>query len=80
MSSGIKEQKRPGKDFFLRVQDLLIPMCKKSGKEGRRPARLSKDLLVKLKCKKTIYRQWSQGCVSWEECRNMAQMCRHSIR
>ncbi|KFQ60214.1 hypothetical protein N334_01909, partial [Pelecanus crispus] len=68
------------KDIFLRLQELSIPMCKKSGKEGRRPAWLSKDLLVRLKCKKEMHRQWNQGHVSWEEYRDTAQMCRHGIR
>ncbi|KAK4806903.1 LOW QUALITY PROTEIN: hypothetical protein QYF61_012624 [Mycteria americana] len=63
-----------------RTQELSIPMCKKSGKEGRRPAWLSKDLLVKLKCKKEMHRQWKQGHVSWEEYRDSAWMCRDGIR
>jgi len=54
-------------------------MCKKSGGEGRRPTRLSKDLLVKLKHKKEMHRQWNQGHVSWEEYRYVASMCRDGI-
>lgn len=45
------------KDIFLRVEELLIPMYEKSGKEGRRLAWFSKDLLVKLKHKKQMHRQ-----------------------
>ena len=45
------------KDIFLKAQELSIPICKKSGKNGRIPAWLSKDLLVKLKCKKEKHRQ-----------------------
>ena len=52
------------KDILFRAQELSIPMCKKSGKEGRRSAWLSKDLLVKLKYKKEMHRQWNQGQVS----------------
>ena len=55
-------------------------MCKKKGKEGRRLACLNKDLLVILKCKKEMHRQWNQGRVSWEEYREAAQMCRDEIR
>lgn len=51
-------------------------MCK----EGRRPARLSKDILVILECKKAMYRQLNQEHVSWEECRKTDQMCRDEIR
>ncbi|KAK4811145.1 LOW QUALITY PROTEIN: hypothetical protein QYF61_019776 [Mycteria americana] len=62
------------------AQELSIPMCKKSGKEGRRPAWLNKDLLVKLKCKKEMHRQWKQGYASWEEYRDTAQECTDGIR
>ena len=33
------------KDAFHRAQELSIPRCKKSGKEGKRPAWISQDLL-----------------------------------
>ncbi|KFQ69267.1 hypothetical protein N335_01811, partial [Phaethon lepturus] len=68
------------KDAFHRSQEVLIPRCKKSGKEGKRPAWLSGDLLVKLKGKKEMHRQWKQGQVSWEEYRDAAQLCRHGVR
>jgi len=48
------------KDTFHRAQDLSVPMCKKSGKEGKRPAWQSRDLLVKLKGKRELHRQWKQ--------------------
>ncbi|KGL92594.1 hypothetical protein N301_15996, partial [Charadrius vociferus] len=68
------------KDAFLRDQELSIPRCKKPGKEGKRPAWLSQDLLVKLKGKKEMHRQWKQGQVSWEEYRDAAQLCRDGVR
>jgi len=37
------------KDVFHKAQELSIPKYKKSGKEGKRPAWLNRDLLVKLK-------------------------------
>jgi len=46
------------------VQELSIPRFKKSGKEGKRPAWLSRDLLVKLKGKSKPHRQWKQGQIS----------------
>lgn len=42
------------KYIFLRAQEFSIPTHKKSGKEGSRPAWASKDLLVKLECKKEM--------------------------
>jgi len=53
--------------------------CKKSGKEGKRPAWLSQDLLVKPKGKREQHKQWNQGQVSWEEYRNSAQLCRDGV-
>lgn len=58
----------------------MIPMCKKLGKEGRRPAWLCKDHLVKLKHKKEINMQWKQGHTSWEEYRDTAWEFRDGIR
>jgi len=68
------------KDAFHRAQELSIPMCKKSGEEGKRPAWLSQDLLIKLRGRKEMHRQWMQGQVSWEEYRDAAQLCRDDAR
>jgi len=54
------------KNAFHKAQDLPVPRCKKSGNEGKRQAWLSGDLLVKLKGKRELHRQWKQGQVSWE--------------
>ncbi|KFQ57969.1 hypothetical protein N334_08085, partial [Pelecanus crispus] len=68
------------KDTFRRAQELSLPKYKKSGKEGKRPAWLSQDLLVKLKSKRGLHRQWKQGQVSWEEYREAARLCREEVR
>ncbi|KAK4816396.1 hypothetical protein QYF61_016713 [Mycteria americana] len=68
------------KDAFHRAQELSIPRCKKSGKEGKRPAWMSQELLVKLKGKKEMHRQWKQGQVSWEQYRDAAWLCRDGVR
>ena len=59
-------------EAFLRVQELSIPRCSKSGKEGKRPAWLNWDLLVKLESKKKmhrnnkkIHRKWKQRQAPW---------------
>lgn len=54
-------------------------MCKKSGKEGRRPTWMSKDLLVKLKHKIEMHKQWKQGYTSWKEYVDTGWGCRHEI-
>jgi len=67
------------RDAFHRVQEFSLPRCEKSGKDGKRPAWLSRDLLVKLKGKKEMHRQWKQGQVSWEEYKDTAQQCRSGV-
>jgi len=68
------------KDTFHRAQELSIPRHKKSGKEGKRPAWPSRDLLVKLKGKTEMHRQWKQRPVSWEEHRDAPWICRDGVR
>lgn len=67
------------KDIFLITQELAIYLCKKSGKEGRRPTWMSKDLLVKLKHKIEMHKQWKQGYTSWKEYVGTSWVCRHEI-
>ncbi|KFR00034.1 hypothetical protein Y956_06354, partial [Nipponia nippon] len=64
------------KDAFHRTQELSMPRCKKSLKEGKRPA----WLWVKLKGNKRMHRQWEQGLVSWEEYGDAAWLCKDGIR
>ncbi|KFQ68276.1 hypothetical protein N335_06719, partial [Phaethon lepturus] len=68
------------KDVFHRAQELLIPRCKKSGREGKRQAWLSRDLLCKLKGKKEMHRQWKQGWGSWDKYRDAAWLSRDGVR
>ena len=46
------------KEAFLRVQELFIPCCSRSAKEGKEPTWVNWDLLVKLESKKKMHRQW----------------------
>jgi len=46
------------KDTFHRAQELSVLRCKRSSKEGKRLAWLSRDMLVKLKDKRELHRQW----------------------
>jgi len=68
------------KDVFQTAQELSIPKCKKSGREGKRPAWLRKEMLVKLRKKRELHRQWKQGLTSWEEYREAARLCRDGVR
>jgi len=57
-----------------------VILCKKSGKQGKRPAWLSQELLVRLKDKRELHRQWKQGQVSCELYRDTVQFCRNEVR
>ncbi|KFQ17180.1 hypothetical protein N331_12325, partial [Merops nubicus] len=77
---GVEQSWKIFKDTCQRVQELTIPSCRKSGREGRRPAWLSRELLVRLKEKMRLHRHWKQGQVSWEEHRDTAWLCRDEVR
>jgi len=67
------------KDAFNRAQEFSVSRCKKSGKEGKRLAWLSRDLLVKLQGKRELHRKWKQGQVSAEEHRDAAWFRRDEV-
>ncbi|KFM11756.1 hypothetical protein AS27_15251, partial [Aptenodytes forsteri] len=68
-------------DTFHRAQELSIPRCKKSGKEGKRPAWLEDaDRLCRYGVRKAKVRIWKQGQVSWEEYRDADRLCRYGVR
>lgn len=48
------------KDNFLQAQKRCIPMSKKSGKGGKRPVWMNKDLLSLFKRKQETHRRWKQ--------------------
>lgn len=52
---------------FWEHRSSLFPNTQKISRGGRKPARLSKDLLVRLRDKKDMYRKWKQRGVAWEE-------------
>lgn len=72
---GTKQSWKLYKEAFHRVQELSILLYKKSNREGRKLAWLSKGLPDKLRCKKKIRRQWKQ-----EQYRNTVWMSRAEIR
>jgi len=76
---GAQQSWQTFKVVFHRAQKLSVPRYKKSGKEGKRSAWLSQDLLVKLKAKRKLHGQWKQGQVSWEKCRDAAQLFRDEV-
>ncbi|KFQ18254.1 hypothetical protein N331_11172, partial [Merops nubicus] len=77
---GLEQGWKIFKDTYHRVQELSFPRCRKSGREGRRPTWLSQDLLVRLKNKMRLHKQWKQGQISWGEFRDAARLCRDKVR
>ena len=79
-NKGVKQSWQFFKDTFVKAQELSISQQEKSRRGGRKLARMSKDLLVKLREKREKYRQWKEACVAWEEYRDSVQTCRNAIR
>ncbi|KAK4810960.1 hypothetical protein QYF61_014432 [Mycteria americana] len=57
-----------------------IPKCWKSSNQGRRPAWLSRDLLLELGWKRKVYGHWKQGQATREDYRDAVRHCREKIR
>ena len=51
-----------------------------SGKGGRRPAWMNKELMNELKVKKKVHKMWKEGLSTWKEHRNVARSCRDAMR
>jgi len=68
------------KHHFLHAQDRCIPLSKESRKGGRRPAYMSKELLVELRWKRKVHGMWKEGQATWEDYRNIVRACRDATR
>ncbi|GAB0176272.1 hypothetical protein GRJ2_000092400 [Grus japonensis] len=66
---GPQDSRLISKGQLLQAQERCIPAKRKSGTNTRRPTRMNKELLGKVKHKKEAYRGWKQGQVAWEEYR-----------
>jgi len=77
---GVQESWSLFKHHFLHAQDQCIPLSKKSSKGGRRPAWMSKELLVELRQKRKVHGMWKEGQATWEEYRNVVRACRDAMR
>jgi len=77
---GVQESWSLFKRHFLHAQDWFIPLRKKSRKGGKRPARMSKELLAELRWKRKVYGMWKDGQATWEEYSNAVKVCRDATR
>ena len=64
---GMQQSCQLFQDTLLKAQELSIPQHKKSSRGDRKLIWLSMNLLVILRDKKEMHRQWEQECVAWEE-------------
>jgi len=55
-------------------------MCRKTNRQGRRPAWLNRELLLGLKKKRRVYHLWKKRQVTQEEDRDLVRSCREEIR
>ncbi|KFQ24241.1 hypothetical protein N331_03502, partial [Merops nubicus] len=79
-NKGAEESWQISKEAFHRAQELSLPLCRISGKKGKRPAWLSHELLVVLMNKVKLHTELKQGQVSWGEYREAARLCRDKVR
>ncbi|GAB0209633.1 mitochondrial enolase superfamily member 1 [Grus japonensis] len=79
-ADGVHECWSVFKNHLLEAQEQAIPLCRKSSKQGRRPAWLNRELLVELKRKKKLYDLWKQGQASQEDYRAVVRICREKTR
>lgn len=77
--SGVHQCSSLFKSHLLRAQEQEIQKCHKSSKQGKRPAWLSRDLILELRWKRKVYEHWKQGQVTWEDYRDAIQHCREKI-
>lgn len=64
----------------MRVQVLSVPQHRRTSRGGKKPAWLGKELQIKLRDKKNVYKQCKHECVTWEEYRDAIRVCRYRIR
>jgi len=62
------------KHHFFQALDWCIPNSKKSGKDGRNPEWMSKELMDKLKGKKKVHEMWKKGLSTWGQYRNVVRI------
>ncbi|TRZ18145.1 hypothetical protein HGM15179_008964 [Zosterops borbonicus] len=68
------------KTEFLRAQEQTVPVCRKTSRQGKRPAWMSKEVLDELRNKKRTYHFWKEGQVPREVFKGAARECRKKIR
>ena len=79
-SKGVQESWLLFKKEVLRAQEQAVPLSCKMSRRGRRPAWMNRELFLRLREKKRIYRLWKEGQATQNEYKEVVRMCRGEIR
>ncbi|PKU48587.1 rna-directed dna polymerase from mobile element jockey-like [Limosa lapponica baueri] len=77
---GVQEGWTYFKKEVLKEEEQAVPMCRKTSRQGRRPAWLNRDLLLDLRNKRRVYNLWKRGQASHEDYKEVVKLCREKIR
>ena len=62
------------------MQDLTIPMSRKTSQRARRPGWLNRDLWLDLKSKRKVYGLWKGGQATYDDYKYVVKLCMEKIR
>ncbi|KAK4816911.1 LOW QUALITY PROTEIN: hypothetical protein QYF61_024921 [Mycteria americana] len=68
------------KEEVLKAQEQAVPTCRKTSRQGRRPAWLNRELWLELRKKRRVYDLWKKGQASQEDYKGVVRLCREKIR
>ncbi|GAB0207710.1 hypothetical protein GRJ2_003236700 [Grus japonensis] len=77
---GVQEGWTFFKKEVLKAQEQAVPMCRKTGQQGRRPAWLNRELWLELRKKRRVYGLWKKGQATQEDYKDIVRLCREKIR
>ncbi|KAK4816199.1 hypothetical protein QYF61_012664 [Mycteria americana] len=77
---GVQEGWTFFKEEVLKAQERAVPRCRKTSRQGRRPAWLNRELWPELRKKRRVYDLWKKGQASQEDYKGVARLCREKIR
>ncbi|KAK4826466.1 LOW QUALITY PROTEIN: hypothetical protein QYF61_009193 [Mycteria americana] len=64
----------------FKAQERAVPRCRKTSRQGRRPAWLTRELWLELRRKRRVYDLWKKGWATQEDYKGVARLCREKIR
>ncbi|KAK4831702.1 hypothetical protein QYF61_018754 [Mycteria americana] len=80
MGKGVQEGWTFFKEEVLKAQEQAVPRCRKTSRQGRRPAWLTRELWLELRRKRRVYDLWKKGRATQEDYKGVARLCREKTR